>query len=193
MKKSKDVKEKIIEATISLITESDGEVTNINTRAISERANVGVGLVNYHFQTKENLIEICVERMIGKVISTFAPSAPEKTLTARLKYIAKMVFDFLINNQAVSRISILSDQKNPKTNDNTMMSAMGFNKILAQLKISNKEQFVLAFALTSVIQALFLRKEQSDELFGYNINMKEQRDEVLDLLIDTMFGGTENE
>ena len=193
MKKTKDVKEKIIEATISLITDSDGDVTNINTRAISKRANVGTGLINYHFQTKENLIDICVERMIGKVISTFAPSVPEKTLTARLKHIAKMVLDFLINNQAVSRISILSDQKNPKTNDNTMMSAMGFSKILAKLKISNKEQFVLAFALTSVIQALFLRKEQSDELFGYNINVKEQRDEVLDLLIDTMFGGTENE
>ena len=38
------------------------------------------------------------------------------------------------------------------------------------------------------MQALFLRKDLSKELFGYDINVKEQRDEVLDLLIDTLFG-----
>jgi len=189
MKKSKEVKEKIIEATISLITESDGDVTDINTRAISDRADVGVGLINYHFQTKENLIDICVERMIGRVISAFAPSTPEQTPAARLKHTAKLVFDFLVDNPAVSKISILSDHKNPKMNDNTIISAMGMSKGLGNLGISAKEQFVLAFALTSVIQTLFLRKEQSSELFGYDVNLKEHRDEVLDLLIDTIFGG----
>ncbi|MCL1964309.1 MAG: TetR/AcrR family transcriptional regulator [Firmicutes bacterium] len=193
MKGSGDVKEKIIEATMGLIAESAGDIADISTRTIAERTHIGTGLINYHFQTKENLIEICVERMIGKVIAAFTPSTPEQTPTARLKSTAKQVFDFLVDNPAVSRISILSDHKNPKKSDSTMKSAMGMNKVLGKLEISEKEQFVLAFALTSAMQAMFLRKDQSGELFGYDMNVKEQRDKVLGLLIDTMFGGFEHE
>jgi len=188
MKKSEAVKEKIIEATISLIVESNGDVTNINTRAIADKAHVGIGLINYHFQTKENLIEICVAQMIGEVIAAFDPLTSEQTPTAQLKYVSKLVFDFLIDNPAVSRLSILSDYKNPNKTDNTIKSAMGFSRTLENIEMLENERFILAFAFTSVMQALFLRKNQSGELFGYDLNIKEQRDKVLDLLIDTMVG-----
>ena len=193
MKKSEEVKEKIIEVTISLIHESAGDVAEINTRAIAEKAHVGIGLINYHFQTKENLIEICVERMIGKVISVFAPSAPELTPTARLKHSVKLVFDFFIANPAVTRISILSDCKNPKQDDNTMKSVMGICKGSDDFKIPENKRFIFAFTLVSVMQAMFLRKDQSNEYFGYDLNIKKQRDEVLDLLIDNIFGRSGDE
>jgi hypothetical protein len=105
-----------------------------------------------------------------------------------LKHTAKQVFDLLVDNPAISRISFLSDHKNPKMNDNTVKSALGTCKVLSDVEIPEKERFVLAFALISIIQTLFLRKDQSGELFGYDMNVKKQRDKVLDLLIDTMFG-----
>ncbi len=191
MKKSEEVKEKIILATIDIITQSEGDVADINTRGIAEKADVGTGLINYHFQTKDHLIDICVERMIEKVIAAFAPSVPELTPAARLKHTASLVLDFLMDNPAVSRISILSDHKNPKRDDNTIKSAMGMSKTLGNLVISEKERFVLAFALTSAMQALFLRRDQSVALFGYDMNAKEQRDKLLGLLIDTMLEGNE--
>ncbi|MFP3153188.1 TetR/AcrR family transcriptional regulator [Lachnospiraceae bacterium ZAX-1] len=193
MKKSGEVREKIIETTISLITESEGDVASINTRSIAEKSHVGIGLINYHFQTKENLIEMCIERMIANVIVAFAPSIPKQNPAERLKFTAKLVADFLVDNPAVSRISILHDYKNPKKDDNTIKSAVGFNRTLGNIGISEKEQFILAFAFTSILQTLFLRKEQSCELFGYDFSIKEQRDKVLDLLIDNIFGGFENE
>ena len=189
MKKSQEVKEKIIEATINLITESDGDVTAINTRTIADRARVGTGLINYHFQTKGNLIEICVERMIGRFVFKISPSVMEQAPVSRLKHTAKRVFDLLMDNPAISRISFLSDHRNPKMDDNTVKSALGMCKVLSDFEIPEKERFVLAFALISIIQTLFLRKDQSGELFGYDMNVKKQRDEVLDMLIDTMFGG----
>lgn len=191
MNKTEEVKERIIEAAASLIQQSKGDVTGISTRAIADKANVGIGLINYHFQTKDNLIELCVERIISKVISAFkpAPVPAEITAAALLKHVAKLVTDFLIENPAVSRISILSDYNNPKIMDNTIKSAIGFSGTLKKLSLSEKEQFLLAFALTSVIQALFLRKEMSKDLFGYDFLIKEQRDEALDLLVDNMLGG----
>ena len=188
MKKSVEVKEKIIEATICLISESDGDVTTINTRAIADKAQVGIGLINYHFQTKESLIEICVERMIGRFVFKISPSALEQAPVLRLKHTAKRVFDLLMDNPAISRISFLSDHKNPKMDDNTVKSALGFCKVLCDFEIPERERFVLAFALISIIQTLFLRKDQSGELFGYDINVKQQRGEMLEMLIDSMFG-----
>ena len=193
MKKSQEVKEKIIEATINLITESDGDVATINTRAIADKARVGIGLINYHFQTKENLIEICVERMIGRFIFEFPQSVLEQAPMSRLKHTAKRVLDLLIGKPAISRISILSDHKNPKTNDNTVKSAKGIQKVICDAGIPEKERFVLSFALVSIMQTLFLRKDQSSELFGYDINIKQQRDEALDMLINNMFGRFEDE
>ena len=187
MRKSDKVKERIMEAAIALITESSGDVTDINTRAIAERAGVGIGLINYHFQTKEHLIERCVERIIGDVISAFHPSFPPTVQTPieRLKHSTKLVGDFLMSNPAMSRISILSDFKNPRQTDNTMKSAMEVKAVAGDLEISEKGKEILAFSLISAMQALFLRKG----LLGYNMNNKEQRDELLDMLIDTLFRG----
>ena len=208
MKKSDEVKERIIEATTRLIVQSDGDVMDINTRAIAQEAQVGTGLINYHFQTKENLIEICVERMISKVIAAFDPAVQQQQPAARLKQTAKLVFDFLVENPAVSRISILTDHKQPKADDNTMKSTGGMYRVLGgsgDLEVPGASgdpgnpgdpgsaQFLLTFALVSTMQALFLRKEQSGELFGYDIRVKAQRDEALDLLVGTLFGGREDE
>lgn len=71
-----EVKEKIIQATIALIETGEGNIEGISARAISEKAKVGLGMINYHFQTKENLISICVERIIGDVILSFKPELP---------------------------------------------------------------------------------------------------------------------
>lgn len=192
MKRSDEVRERIIAATTRLIVNSDGDVMDINTRAIAQEAQVGVGLINYHFQTKENLIEICVERMINKVIAAFDPLLQEQDPVARLGHTAQLVFDFLVENPAVSKISMLSDHSKPKVDDNTMRSTLGMDRVLGEVEGSGSVRMLLTFALVSTMQALFLRREQSGELFGYDIRDKAQRDEVLELLVNALFGGRDD-
>jgi AcrR family transcriptional regulator len=161
MKKSDEVKERIIEATIALMTDGNGDVSEVNTRAIAEKAGVGVGLINYHFQTKENLIEICVERIISKVISAFTPSSSpqERKSLAPLKRSAKAVFDFLMDNPAIARISILSYFKNPLPQSNTMRSVNEVRQNIEGVEMPENEKLVLSFALASLMQVLFLCRE----------------------------------
>ena len=48
-----DNKEIIIQATIDLINKKKGgQINNITVREICKKANVGLGLVNYHFGNK---------------------------------------------------------------------------------------------------------------------------------------------
>jgi len=186
--KATNTKERIIAATIGLINESDGDIASISTRTIAERAEVGVGMVNYHFQTKDRLIEICVERIIGDVISEFRPEilASQQSPAERVGFTARLVADFLYDNEAMSRISILSDLQHPKDDDNTMLSVRGIEYTIGDTALGEvgSERRLAAFALVSVMQALFLRPHA----LGLDMRDKQQRDELLNQLVELIFG-----
>ncbi|SDN75256.1 TetR/AcrR family transcriptional regulator [Acetanaerobacterium elongatum] len=190
MKKSDQVKEKIIAVTTQLIESSGGNIDEITTRAIAEKAGIGVGLVNYHFQTKENLIEICVQRIIGDVIGSFKPPAMGNMGgIERVKAVVKLVADFLIQNPSVSRISIIGDCNHPQLVDNTTRSAHGFMRCMQGLAIDESEKRLLAFELVFILQSLFLRKELCKELFACDFCNKEERDKLLDYYVNNIMKG----
>lgn len=66
-----DSREAIIQAATALIEENGEHPENITVREICKRADVGLGLVNYHFGNKDQLIEQCVEWMINGIIENF--------------------------------------------------------------------------------------------------------------------------
>lgn len=66
-----DNKEAIMQTTIELIEEKGEHMEEITVREICKRASVGLGLVNYHFGNKDKLIELCVERMINRIVGSF--------------------------------------------------------------------------------------------------------------------------
>ena len=66
-----DNKEAIIQATIKLIEEKGEHLDEVTVREICKRAGVGLGLVNYHFGNKDQLIEQCIERMKTEQLSIF--------------------------------------------------------------------------------------------------------------------------
>lgn len=188
MKKDIEIREKIIDAAAELINESKGDIEAITIRSISKKADVSVGLINYHFQTKENLINICVEKIIEKVITEFRPITDDcLSSTEKLKATAKSVADFLMDNQSVSRISILSDFNKPQECDNTMKTVKDFCTVSQGSGIPDKNRKILAYALTSILQALFLRKDISKDVFGLDFCIKKDRDSIIDFIVDNLF------
>lgn len=71
MKKSK--KERLIEVTIELLKRHKGNVNEVIIREICKECNVSVGLINYHFKNKEQLITLCTQKIVFKVIENFKP------------------------------------------------------------------------------------------------------------------------
>ena len=71
MDKNANVKNRIIEVTTELIEKHNGNIKDITARMIATKADVGLGLINYHFGSKEKLITECVQRIIGKVVTEF--------------------------------------------------------------------------------------------------------------------------
>lgn len=107
----------------------------ITVREICKRAGVGLGLVNYYFGNKDKLIELCVERMINGIVENFQhirEKTEELTPFEKLEYLGNMTLDFLFEHYAVSKISVLTDMKTPKDNDNTGRTDRKSEKIISK-------------------------------------------------------------
>ena len=63
--KKDETKELILRETIQLIREKDGDLSKVTARLIAERAGVSLGLINYHFSNKDNLILECTQMIIN--------------------------------------------------------------------------------------------------------------------------------
>lgn len=175
-----DNKEAIIQAAIALIEEKGEHLDEITVREICKRANVGLGLVNYHFGNKDKLIEVCVERMVNGIVEQFQ-SIREKTegLTPfeKLNYLGNMTLSFLFDHYAVSRISVLTDMQTPKLNDNTHRTYEAYLPLVSACRPDWDEETVKrkTFCLITVMQQVFLRQETISQMLGIDLSIEEVR------------------
>jgi len=191
--KKDNSKELLIEATINLINEYNGNVSKVTIREIATRSGVAVGLINYLFGNKDNLITICVQKIILNVVATFTPnlnidSSLDNNSKAKYKLsaTAKQVFEFLFNNKSIARISILNDYKDYSDNSNSSMTTKGFIRVLNDLEVDELEKEKIAFYLTSTMQVAFIRSLSNSNYLGYDFTNKESRDKFIDDLIDKL-------
>lgn len=186
MKKGETVKNRIIEVTTELIEQHDGNTKSITARMIAEKAGIGLGLINYHFGSKDHLITECVQRIIGKVVADFHMEQEFQTDKERLSAWAIYVFNFLFEHAAISRISILGDLEDYTDDCNSVSTQYGLMRALKS-EIWGKEKSMLVFILTSAMQAAFLGSETVSELLGYDFTKPEDRAAYIKKLVEVLF------
>lgn len=191
--KTSTVKEKLISTTIALI-EQGKSIEDVTIRDISSAAGVGIGLINYHFQTKENLIRICIEHIIGDIIVNF--DAIYRSLELQpidaLRYLTKRMCTFLVEHQSISRISIVSDLVSASNSDNSVKTIQAYKPVIRKVLgplISDNELYVRTQILTATIQSVFLRSQVLREHTGIDFQDSSQREEFIDSVIDIIFLG----
>ncbi len=189
MNKNVNVKNHIIEVTTELIEQHNGNIKDITARMIATKANVGLGLINYHFGSKEKLITECVQRIIEKVVTEFQMTEQYETDKECLTVCATYVFDFLFQHSAISRVSILGDFQNYTENCNSVLTQRGFSLSLKN-DISNKDKSMFVFILTAAMPVAFLGSETVKKLLGYDFTKAEDRAAYISKLVDFLFEGT---
>ena len=106
----------------------------------------------------------------------------------RLIFFAQQTFDFLFDNYAIIKISILSDFKDYKPICNSVYTQMGFRLALRGNIPENKRQLI-AFSLTSTMQAAFLSGENSKYITGSNLFEKAERDHFISDTVSMLMEG----
>ncbi|MBC3798145.1 TetR/AcrR family transcriptional regulator [Acetobacterium tundrae] len=186
----KDVKNEIIEATIKLIEEKGSNPEDITIRDICERVGIGAGLVNYHYQTKENLIKQCVQKIISEVINKTKgvyDSLSDMTPEEKLRYMAKYTCTYLEAHENISRMSILTDLTGVNQNDNTAQTAVAYFPLLRQAcreDINDQEVKRRTCFMLMTLQSAFLRSPLLYDEIGIDFHNQKQRDDLVDMVIN---------
>lgn len=186
MKTNQDIKETIIQVTTQLIEENNGEVRHITARMIAERSNVALGLINYHFQSKDNLLTICVQRIIETVVTSFNVTQVYTSDQERLTVWATHVFNFLFEHTAISRLSILGDMADYSMDCNSISTQKRLMHALLNDTAESDKPF-LVFILTSAMQTAFLGKETVKDLLGYDFDKQADRASFIERLVSVFY------
>jgi Transcriptional regulator len=178
------IKKSIISATIEIIEKSDGDINNITARKIADKSGVALGLINYHFGSKDNLIAECCRQIIYEKLFDLAPDKIDYMADdglsdcERLISYARQTFDYIYSNPSIVKISIMSDFKDYDSTGNSSLTQKGFQMALRG-DISEKRKKLVAFSLASIMQTAFLAGDNSEFIIGYSLKSKKQRDEFI--------------
>lgn len=121
--------------TINLIKKYQGNLEKVTIREIASLGNWSVGLINYHFKNKENLIKICVNKIIEGVVFNYSPDMSNddnktaiENATFQLKKAGKEIFEFFFKNKKIVKVSILGDYNEYRDSTNSFFSVCGFSQ-----------------------------------------------------------------
>ena len=189
--KSENTKQKIIDATLELLRET-GKTDEVSVRKIVQKAGIkGVGIINYHFGTKDNLISEAVRYDTNQIIDRW--DAIYETMKMppidKLKIMLKGTGDLVDNNPAFGKISMIHDYLNPAVDDNTSRSIEKYMMIFREIygdKKSEEEIWIITHTILSGAQLAFIRSEVVSKKLGIDFYNKKGRDYFLEKLIDNL-------
>ncbi|HAW15699.1 MAG TPA: TetR/AcrR family transcriptional regulator [Clostridiales bacterium] len=187
-----DIKELLIDQTIALINESDGRPDSITARAIAQRSGVALGLINYHFGSKDDLLAQCSDKIIKELLSGMKPglmNAADDGLSdrERLTEYAKQTFEYLFANRAIVKMSILSDFRSYGADSNSALTQKGFQMALRG-NIPDERKRLIAFSLASSMQTAFLAADESKEITGYDLKTGRGRSSFIEDTVTMLMG-----
>lgn len=179
-----DAKERIMDTTVKLLLEQK-DVNIITTRQIAEIANVNSALINYYFQSKENLLYKAAEICMGKISNNmFAKDMENEPPANRLKNMIKTISTFAFNNYFLSQIAISSDLNHGSLNTNQMI--LPLLKEIFKDKKTEVELKTMALQLIGPLQIIFLNAKEYKQYLSKDIFDEKQRNELLDKIVDNI-------
>ena len=189
-----EAKESIIQAAIGLIEVSEGNIRNITARSIADKSGVSLGLINYHFGSKDNLIALCCSRIINKTLLAMSPEnidyKKDDGLTDKERLIsyAKQTFEFIYKNVSTVKLSVLSDLQDYSPDCNSALTQKGFLLALrGDMPESLKKHIV--FSLASIMQSAFIAGDNAKEITGYDLKTAKQRAKFISDTVNMLFEG----
>ena len=162
---------------------SDAE--KITVRQIADRANVGVGLVNYHFGSKDGLLASLVAEKMANMVRGMQTAADAELLPKqRLQLMLTRLFDYSVEYLPLVRFMVRQNIE-----DGEMGSALTLVPFLKDIFGSDADEMrlrVIALQILYPIQITGLVPEKFKLFSGIDIMNTEERSEFVSQLINNI-------
>ncbi|MDQ0361978.1 TetR/AcrR family transcriptional regulator [Breznakia pachnodae] len=185
--KKNDTKQKLIDTTKQLLSEEDYK--NITAREISKRADVNLAMINYNFESKDELVKLAVNEIISEEFSKNF-TLEELTNDSSKEQLKKLLYhtcEITLKYKELTQLSIpyilLNEEiKLPFDLLPFFLNYYGTTKSESQCK-------VLAFQLVYSLQLIFYRYNDFYNYSGINILNKDELHKFIDFNVDTFLTG----
>ena len=180
-----DVKEKIISATIELLEEQN-DTDRITMRLIADRAGVGLGLINYHFKTREALINDAIGQMMFHAVKphlsipSSVDSDPKEAIRSIFKATSDIGARYALGRFAVQYALLQGNMEVPAMIVPLVRQFYGKRKDDLEIRL-------IAFSMVTVMQAAYIRGDAFRLYAGLDIQNEQMRNELIDRIIDQYF------
>ncbi len=174
-------KEKIFQAAMELVISGKTE-QQITTREIASKAGVNLALVNYHYQSKENLLSIVVGTMMGEIIEQSGQDNPAATDTGiRLRNMLLSTADAAFKYRNICKIAISQEIKSGCGTSCKMVMPL-LKEIFREQ--SESDLRILALQLMIPFHLIVLNPEQYNRFLDTDFFDEEKRKQKINQMVD---------
>ncbi|MDF2512000.1 MAG: transcriptional regulator [Herbinix sp.] len=175
----------IIDTAKALLEETE-DIDKITVRQIAQRADVGIGLINYHFKSKDNLLSIAIGDTMANIILNFSKSDNYAELDPieKLRELLKELYTLSDKKDNIMRFILSRDIMS-----GNMQTPLHLIPLLKQIFGNKKDDMglrILALQILYPIQVTGLNRDAFYMYSGIDVSDKEQRNRFIDNLINNL-------
>jgi AcrR family transcriptional regulator len=181
-----ELRERILSATVALLNEY-GDADKITVRQIAERAGVGIGSINYTFDSKDNLLNEAIWQIVGGIAARwYAPVQPDVPPLTRLRRLFKEGGQAAFRYRKLTAKGMLHVIAQGNMQVQTLILPL-LREVVGERK-SETELRLLAYQLVVSLQAALVNAEQLGAFLGVDMTVPATLDLLVDGLIDNLIG-----
>lgn len=181
-----DSRDRILAATSALLAEA-AQPERITVRQIAERAEVGIGAINYHFGSKDALLNEAVAALMAEEAGRWLSPSPETAdAETRLRSLLQRTSQVAMRFEALARISASYALLHGDYGVERMVLPL-LRELLGG-RMSEIELRLTAIQLIATLQVLLLRADDAAAFTGMDVRDEEQMTRAIDRLIDNVIG-----
>lgn len=180
-----DGRQSIIDAARAILNEED-DIEKITVRQIAERAGVGIGLINYHFKSKDSLLSIAIgDVMTNTILSvTKTDTCSDLEPVAKLKAMLKELCTLAGSNEKLIRFILAREIM--EGNTQTPLYLVPLLKEIYGNQKDDMQLRIIALQILHPIQVTGLNAAAYHLYSGVDLYNTEQRGCFIDTLIDNL-------
>ncbi|MBV1758860.1 MAG: TetR/AcrR family transcriptional regulator [Dethiosulfatibacter sp.] len=181
--KGTDARNNIINAVVEIISEGF-DVDKITVRQVAERANIGIGLINYHFNSKNKLLSIAVAEYMAKIAADFVTPGnySGSNPVEKIKAMLKKLFGIAEQHEALIKFTITQNLL-----DGEMKTPLFLIPVLKEFFGDQKDEIhlrIIALQILLPIQIASINPAEFHLYSGIDLHDERQRNIYIDTLVD---------
>lgn len=181
-----NAKEKIFQAAVELVSQGKND-QQITTREIAAKAGVNLALVNYYFQSKENLLSEVVGTMMGGLIEQSEQNSHTNgDAEARLRNMLLISADTAFKHRNICKIAIAHELKSGCGNSCKLVKPL-LKEILAEC--SESELDIIALQLMIPFHHIVLKPDYYGRYLETDFRDGIKRKQIINQMIDCVLFG----